>query len=227
MGLARIVRWNELPEPVSTSMQARDDNPIQQGVPMNSTPDFEPPVHRLLAVAARVSDDQLDAATPCQGRTVRQLLGHLVGLTAAFRAAADKELGPLTDTNPDRDGWPDADDDWRVTLDERGPALVEAWRSPSAWDGMTRAGDVDLPGEVAGLVALDEVVLHTWDLSRATGQHHEIDEATAAALLHFVSGFDPGGTPGLFGPAVEISPDSTTFDQVLARAGRDPRWTPG
>ena len=46
---------------------------------------------RLLSIAEGVSDDQLGAPTPCEGRTVGQLLGHLVGLTAAFRAAAEKE----------------------------------------------------------------------------------------------------------------------------------------
>ena len=194
---------------------------------MDAKPDFTAPVRQLLGLAANVSDDQLDNATPCQGRTVRQLLGHLVGLTAAFRAAADKDFGPLTDTNPDAAGWPDADDGWRATLNQHGPLLVEAWRSPAAWEGMTRAGGVDLPGEVAGLVALDEVVLHGWDLARATGQDYEIDEETAAALLPFVSDFDPAGTPGMFGPALDTSPDSTTFEQVLARAGRDPEWTTG
>lgn len=106
-------------------------------------------------------------------------------------------------------------------------ALVEAWRREPAWQGLTRAGGVDLPGEVAGLVALDEVVLHGWDLARATGQNYEIDDETAAALLVFVGDFDPDGTPGMFGPALETAPDATAFEQVLARAGRDPAWAPG
>jgi len=194
---------------------------------MSETPDLTSPVQRLLEVAGHVTDDQLDDPTPCAGRSVRRLLGHVVGLTAAFRAAADKDLGPWTDTDPDSgDGWPEAEADWRDTLTTRATALVEAWQHPAAWDGITRAGGVDLPGEVAGLVALDEVVLHGWDLARATGQPYEIDEKTAATLLDFVSGFDPAGTPGLFGPAVEPQPDASTSDRVLARAGRDPRWTP-
>lgn len=82
------------------------------------------------------------------------------------RAAAAKDLGEWTDTSPDDTGWPDLEDGWRDTLRQRLPALVEAWRSPEAWDGMTRAGGVDLPGEVAGLVALNELVLHGWDLAR-------------------------------------------------------------
>jgi uncharacterized protein (TIGR03086 family) len=190
------------------------------------TVDLDPAVRRLLDVADGVTDDQLDDPTPCAGRSVRQLLGHVVGLTAAFRAAADKDLGEWTDANPDADGWPDADDDWREVLAERGPALVAAWRAPEASTGMTRAGGVDLPGEVAGLVALDEVVLHGWDLARATGQDYPCDEAEAEAVRSFVSGFDPGGTPGLFGPAVEAPEGASTFEQVLARSGRDPRWAP-
>lgn len=184
--------------------------------------DFTNAAATLQRTIAGVAEDRLDDPTPCPGRTVRQLLGHLVGLTLAFRAAADKELGPLTDTNPDDDGWPDAPADWRMALGSQIPALVASWCKPEAWQGMTRAGGVDLPGEVAGLVALDEIVLHGWDLARATAQTYSVDDATAEALLAFVSGFDPSGTPGLFGPAVSIADDEPLFSRVLARSGRDP-----
>lgn len=180
----------------------------------------------LVSVADGVSDDQLGDPTPCEGRTVSQLIGHLTGLVEAFRAAADKELGPLTDTSPDASGWPEAPGGWRGTLADRVPALVEAWRRPEAWEGMTRAGGVDLPGEVGGLVALDELVLHGWDLARATGQPYEADDPTAEALMPFVGGFDEGGTPGLFGPSVEVEANASAFERLLARSGRDPRWTP-
>ena len=193
---------------------------------MTDLVDLAPAGERLLAVAANVADDQLSLPTPCEGRTVGQLVGHLVGLTLAFRAAADKDFGPLTDTDPDGDGWPDPESGWRESLGERVPAMVAAWRNPAAWEGMTRAGGVDLPGEVGGLVALDEIVLHGWDLARATGQPYDCDDATAGACMAFVGGFDEGGTPGLFGPSVAAGPEASPFDQVLARSGRDPRWSP-
>ncbi|WP_374456430.1 TIGR03086 family metal-binding protein [Nocardioides sp.] len=187
--------------------------------------DLGPAGERLLAVSANVGDDQLGAPTPCEGRTVGQLIGHLTGLVVAFRAAAEKDLGPLTDTNPDGDGWPKAPPGWREALGEHVPALVAAWREPGAWEGMTRAGGVDLPGQVGGLVALDEIVLHGWDLARATGQAYDCDDATAGACMAFVGGFDEGGTPGLFGPSVTVGPDASAFEQVLARSGRDPQWS--
>jgi uncharacterized protein (TIGR03086 family) len=197
---------------------------------MTTTPavpfDFQLPTAQLLHLASTVTDEQLGDPTPCDGRTIGQLLGHVGGLLGSFRAAADKDLGPWTDTNPDANGWPQALEGWRDELAERGPALVEAWAAPEAWQGMTRAGGQDLPGEVAGLVALDEVVLHGWDLARATGQDYTCEDPTAHALWGFVSGFDPEGTPGLFGAAVAVDDDAPPFDRVLARSGREPWWQP-
>src|SRR5262249_9214765 len=106
-------------------------------------------------------------------------------------------------------------------------SLTGAWSSPRAWEGMTRAGGIELPGAIAGLVALGEITFHGWDLARATRQRYECDEATAAALEGFVQGFDAGGTPGLFGPAIAPPEGAGTFERALARCGRDPNWTPG
>lgn len=186
-------------------------------------PDLGPSAQRLRDVVAGVDDSRLDDPTPCDGRTVSQLLGHLHGLTQAFRASADKELGPLTDTNPDQQGWPDAPPRWREEIAAQTRRLAEAWQQPDAWTGMTRAGGFDAPAEVMGLVALNEITLHAWDLARATGQRLEPDEATVTALAAYVEQFDPAGTPGMFGPAVETR-WASDFERVLARAGRDPHW---
>lgn len=47
-----------------------------------------------------MSDEQLADATPCPDCAVRNMLGHLLGLSVAFRDAARKDLGVTTDTNP-------------------------------------------------------------------------------------------------------------------------------
>lgn len=188
--------------------------------------DLGPAGLALLSTVSGVEDDHLDRPTPCEDRTVGQLVQHLVGLTLAFRAAADKDFGPYTDTPPDDGGWPQVEAGWREALQQQVPALVEAWRADAAWTGMTRAGGIDLPGEIAARVALDEVVLHGWDLARATGQDYHLDDDIARACLAFVETFDAAGTPGLFGPAVPAADDAPVLDRLVARAGRDPRWAP-
>jgi len=189
--------------------------------------DLEVAGRLLLDVAAGIGDDDLDRPTPCEGVSVGQLLTHVIGLAQAFRAAAQKDLGPLTDTPPSPGDPVAVDPDWRDALGEHVPRLVRAWRDPEAWEGMTRAGGIDLPGQAAGLVALDEVVLHGWDLARATGQDYPLDDDTAQTCLGFVEQFDPAGTPGLFGPAVPVPADAPVLDRLVGRAGREPAWTGG
>lgn len=190
---------------------------------MTNPPDLRPSARRLRDLVTGVDDTQLGLPTPCEGRTVSQLLAHISGLTLAFRAAADKELGPLTDTNPDENGWPEASPGWRDDIPAQADRLATAWQDPEAWTGMTRAGGADLPAETMGLVALGEITFHAWDLATATGQGLVVDEETTAALAAYVEEFDPSGTPGMFGPALDPG-WATDFERVIARTGRDPRW---
>ena len=103
-------------------------------------------------VLAKVSDDQLELRTPCEKLSLDELVAHIGGLALAFTAAAGKEFGPLTDTPP-TDGA-EIDADWRTSYPQRLSALAAAWQNPDAWQGMTRAGGVELPAEVMGTVAV-------------------------------------------------------------------------
>jgi uncharacterized protein (TIGR03086 family) len=190
--------------------------------------DLTPTTDRARAVVAAVTDGQLGARTPT-GSTVGELVQHLMGLCIAFRDAAAKLDGPTTSTPPGPVTEP-LPDDWRFQVDRLLAQLAAAWQDPAAWDGMTRAGGVDLPGGIAGLVALDEVLLHGWDLAVTTGQAYAPTEGECEAVLPVVTpdADDPDGTgrEGLFGPVVPVPDDAPAFDRVLGLAGRDPSWTP-
>lgn len=161
-----------------------DTDPTPTSAPAPAL-DLEPAARRIAALLDGVDDARLCGPTPCPDYAIRELLGHLAMLAAAFRDAARKDLGPGTATAPDA-ALPILDDDWRETLPRRLEELAAAWRSPAAWTGMTRAGGVELPGEVAAAVALDELVVHGWDLARSTGQPYAAGEGelrACAALL--------------------------------------------
>ncbi|HKV18451.1 MAG TPA: TIGR03086 family metal-binding protein [Mycobacterium sp.] len=180
---------------------------------------------RTADVLAGVTDDQLSLSTPCEKMRLDALIAHIGGLSLAFAAAAGKEFGPLTDTPPTDDAELDAD--WRTAYPQRLEALAAAWADPSAWQGMTRAGGVELPAEVMGTVALAEVVLHGWDVARAIGQPYDSDPATLRACLDHLAQFDPAGTEGMFGPAVPTADDAADLDKAVALSGRDPAWRSG
>ncbi|WP_069169533.1 TIGR03086 family metal-binding protein [Streptomyces griseus] len=185
--------------------------------------DLEPAAREMGALAAAVDDRRLTGPTPCPDYAVRDLLAHIVGLTAAFGDAARKRFGPATDTSP-ASGLPPLPDDWREALPPLLDELVAAWRSPGAQEGMTRAGGVDLPGQVAAMVALNELVVHGWDLARATGQPFRADEASLRSSQALLTPADGDGP--LFGTPVPVPPGAPLLDQVIGLSGRHPDWQP-
>ena len=177
---------------------------------------------RMATLVAGVRDDQLQDPTPCERYSVGDLLDHVGGAALAFAAAARKE--PL-------EGAPSGDvanlpSDWRSRIPADLQVLADAWRAPEAWRGMTRAGGVDLPGEVAAVVALDELVIHGWDLARATGQPSGYDGPGLDAVHGMVQQFRGAGVEGLFGPPVPVPDDAPLLDRILGLAGRNPAWGP-
>ncbi|MFF5262821.1 TIGR03086 family metal-binding protein [Actinomadura viridis] len=190
--------------------------------------DLTPATGRMAGLLATVTDEELGMPTPCERMTLGDLIDHVDGLSLAFTWAAAKDpraaepgQGPSADAA--RLG-----DDWRERLPRRLDALAEAWRDPAAWSGMTRAGGIDLPGEVAGLVALDELVVHGWDIARSLGRPYTCSAEETGACLEFVSQApeDPEPDSGLFGPPVRVPEDAPPLDRLIGRTGRDPHWKP-
>ena len=193
------------------------------------TVDLGPAAQRVGGLVRGVRDDQLQAPTPCPAYTLGDLLDHVGGLSLAFTAAASKAVDGIGDQAPSADASR-LGDDWRTRVPAGLAALAEAWRDPAAWTGMTKAGGVDLPGEIAGLVALNEVVVHGWDVARASGQPYECDQATLETCHGFLAQFSGPGSDAargdMFGPVVEVPADAPLLERVIGLSGRDPAWSP-
>jgi len=194
-----------------------------------TTIDLAPAAQQLATLVRNVPDEMLDAPTPCPEYTVGDLLDHIGGLAKAFTWAATKESLTMEPISPTGDASHLAPD-WRERIPTDVAALADAWRDPAAWTGMTKAGPVDLPGEVGGLVALDEIVVHGWDLAKATGQRFSVDPTTVQAVHDFVIQFSGPGTDeqrsGAFGPEVAVPADAPLLDRVLGMVGRRADWSP-
>jgi uncharacterized protein (TIGR03086 family) len=182
----------------------------------------------MAELVRNVPDDALAAPTPCPDYTVGDLVDHIEGLSIAFAAAARKDGGDVGSQAPSADASR-LGHDWRTRIPRALDELARAWRDPSAWEGMTRAGGVDLPGEVAGVVALDELVVHGWDLARGSGQAYDVDEPSLAAVHEFVAQFSTPETAdqrtGMFGPVVPVADDAPLLDRVIGMTGREPSWS--
>jgi uncharacterized protein (TIGR03086 family) len=189
-----------------------------------ATFDLGPAADEVARVVSGIRDDQLGNPTPCDGTSVAGMLDHLVGLTYAFRCSAEKR--PIPGQAP---ASPDAlVADWRTRLPQQLSAMADAWRAPAAWEGTASAGGVEMPAPAMAAVALDELVVHGWDLAVATGQPYSVSDADAAACTSFAGavGESPEERAGLYGPRVPVPPDASAFDRLLGLTGRHPGWRP-
>jgi uncharacterized protein (TIGR03086 family) len=193
--------------------------------------DLEPAAREVVRLLDGVRDDRLADPTPCGESQVATLLDHFMGLCLAFTWAARKTPAPVGGApGPGTSRAEDLDPKWRTELPRRLDELVDAWRDPRAWEGTAEAGGVTLPAENMAAVALDELVMHGWDLARATGQPFTCDPVSTAVVLAFT---EASAQPeqaiareGLFGPVVPVPGDAPALDRALGYAGRDPNWTP-
>ena len=188
-----------------------------------------PAATRMADLIEGVPDELLGAPTPCPDYSLGDLVDHIRLLTLAFTAAAKKDTAGMTSGRAPGDAS-SLGDDWRTRIPRDLASLAEAWRDPAAWTGMTKAGGIDLPGELAGIIALDELVVHGWDVARASGQDFDQDQASLEAVFGFVKQFSGAGQEaareGMFGPEVAVPEDAPLLDRLIGLTGREPNWSP-
>lgn len=189
------------------------------------TVDLAPAAETLAALVETVPADALGGPTPNADYSLGDLLDHIGTLAVAFAAAAAKAEGGTTPA-PTGDAA-HLGPDWQTRIPRDVRALAVAWEDPAAWTGMTAAGGFEMPGEIAGIVALDEIVLHGWDVASALGRPYPADPASLDAVLPFVTQSASEGGAGIFGPPVAVPDDAPLLDRVVGLAGRDPAWSPG
>jgi uncharacterized protein (TIGR03086 family) len=189
--------------------------------------DLGPAARRLGELVARAEDIELGRPTPCPAYTVGDLIEHVGGLALAFAAAAGKDGGRYAEMTPAGDASR-LPGDWRARIPRDLAAVAAAWADPAAWAGMTRIAGSDGPAEIIGLALADELVVHGWDLARATARpfdcEPEVLDAAESFLGQFASPDAPAGPEVPFGPSRQLAEDACSLDRVIALAGRDPGW---
>jgi len=183
--------------------------------------DFGPATTTMARLVTGVTDDQLTAPTPCPDYTVADLVDHIRVLAFAFTESARKGAVPAGEGRGDASRL---ETGWREQIPAQLSELAQAWRDPAAYDGLTTAGPIEMPGAAAALVALDEVVVHGWDLARGLGREFTARDEDVAACMAFAEPFSAPGTEAMrgtaFGPVVPVPPDAPALTRLLGLMGR-------
>ena len=80
---------------------------------------------------------------------------------------------------------------------------------------------------VTSMIFTSDVLVHTWDLARATGQDETLDADEVARMY---AGMEPMEEAirgsGHFGARVDVPDDADAQTRLLAFTGRNPAWRP-
>ena len=173
--------------------------------------------HRTLAAGftARVEavpDDRWSNPSPCPEWTVRDVVGHVAGNCGRFLGMVGKELPPGPSVEDDPLGaWTSARDALQAALDDPAVATLE-------YEGAF--GRSTLEKSVDGFQTID-LVVHGWDLARATGGDERIDPDAVHEVFGRVRPMDDMlRSPGAMGPKLEPPPGADEQTQLLAFLGR-------
>lgn len=167
---------------------------------------------RFTAVLADVPDDGWDAASPCEGWTARDVVGHVVESQTGFLGRFDRA--------PELSG--DVLADWPVLRDAMQAGLEDPEVAGTEYDGMF--GRTTFAATVDQFMCAD-LVVHAWDIARATGlPQHEAMPAEEVERIHGeLHQVGPAlRSPGVFGPEVEVPADAPAQDRFLGFIGRQP-----
>ena len=101
-------------------------------------------------------------------------------------------------------------------------ALLDALARPGALDKIVTVPFGTVPGVVALHLRITEILVHGWDLARATGQQTAFADDVAEQELAFsrakLADIPPGRRP--FGPPQPAADDAPAIDRLAACLGR-------
>jgi uncharacterized protein (TIGR03086 family) len=149
--------------------------------------------------------------SPCEDWTARDIVTHvannLLGLTAGLGGGAPRQVGADEDIEA---AWAEARDGFLGALGQAD--LSQTLDGPLG----------PMPAEqLVGRIIANDVLVHTWDLARATGGDERLDPAAVEGAY---SGLKPMDAmirrPGVFGPKVEPPAGADQQTEFLCFLGR-------
>jgi uncharacterized protein (TIGR03086 family) len=163
---------------------------------------------------AAVPADAWQNQSPCEDWTARQLVWHVVDVHGRFQSLVGRTLVDHPAVEDDPQGA------FVAVRDQMLADLLDPVRAAEEYDG--RFGKAAWGDSVSGFICFD-LVVHGWDLSRATG----LDETIGPEDVAWVKGIlgqrgDAMRANHVIAPEVVVGEDASEKDHLIAALGRQP-----
>ena len=182
----------------------------------------ETTAERFRRVAGRFTDRANEVApgawdnpAPCDGWVARDIVGHMVEWMPGFMSSVGVELppGPTVADDPAA-AWTHLAESLQALLDDPTTAQREITHE--------HLGTVTVEHAI-GMIMFGDIVIHTWDLARATGLDESLDSAIASEMLIGMQPIEEMlRSSGQYGPRVTVPDDADDQTKLIAFTGRHP-----
>ncbi len=169
-------------------------------------------------IIGAVGPDQWDRPTPCTEWDVRDVVRHLLGGVGSYLAAyGDPPSVPADEV---------ADADLLPAMRAADARFLAHLRAPGGREAVLDMGYAEMPAQmIAGFRAID-LLVHGWDIARATGQPTPDDPEAYEAALAFsrraMEGLDRASFD-MFAEPTDVADDAPAADRLAAFLGRPVR----
>lgn len=171
---------------------------------------------RFTRVAIAVPDEAWENHAPCEGWVARDVVQHLIDWIPPFLksgAAIELAEGPSVDDDPVA-AW--------VALSDSIQALLDDPKIATGEFSHERAGRHTIEDAVE-MFFMNDVLIHTWDLARATAGDESLDADEVHRMLSGVEPYDEMlRSSGQYGPRVAVPDDADEQTRLIAFMGREP-----
>ena len=204
--------WTHYTERLARAAAAGDAGPDEwaTSAPTDPITAAEASLAACQWVLRRLGPSDGVAATPCARYNVDELVDHLVGSLRSLGGAAGASV-------PDSGGSAES----RVA--DAAQVSLEAWRKRGL-EGTVRLGPAEVPAPTVLDIILVELLVHAWDLARASGQSVPVDDAVSGYVLERARALiAPGMRDGeRFAAEREAGPGADNLARLAAFTGREP-----
>ncbi|WP_369135675.1 TIGR03086 family metal-binding protein [Modestobacter sp. I12A-02662] len=173
---------------------------------------YEAASRPLSAVLDAVPADAWSRPSPCEGWTARDVVRHLVDSQRDLLTGHGLDLGPAPDLDADPAGA------WRQHAQRVAAVIADDEVAGRGYEGFF--GPTTIGATLEQFYVWDMVV-HRWDVARATGQDAVLTDAELDRVAAGADSFGEGlYMDGICRPGATPPPGADRATQVLARLGR-------
>jgi uncharacterized protein (TIGR03086 family) len=177
---------------------------------------YEATVQSMQSIISGVKADQLNSTTPCTEWNVQALINHNIKVSQFFNSIFTGTGG----VNPMEVNVPLPTEGAAAAFEAATGGLLATAKATDL-EKVVEAPFGAMPGGQLLMIPFGDMLIHQWDLAKATGQDTSLDSGLAEVCYNLFERLEERGRdPNNFAEAVSLPASASIQDKLIAFTGR-------